>query len=344
MADSWEKAHYTSLTLWDIDREFQQCNEAYEQWSARNQRKRSRWECLGVKHQDDAIGRALSLGRRVQEIVDLGIDVFGTKFERGDSICHAILASQLLRIHHEISVPLLDYALARGPTILPTSEILMAAKGIRRTVLQALQDQYERLRTPTITPFLPPPRFSVNLCPYALQLKKDRKSKFPTKKLHPNDPHDDREICPYCNAHISITPHSGLPNYRRLLFQSHTICGPNNRSTFTCTTCYKAFDDSYGFLDHIFQKEIRSERSCLKRWSSQVNLNQIFLSLESSPEVVTKCLKNCLRRELTRIRAVNKARVDEGAERAVKAKEMERMLRRGREGEGCVRRDSGKAF
>lgn len=84
MAVHWEKSQHTSFTLWDIDREFQNAHEAYEQWQARNRRRRPVWACLSVKSQDDELGRALSLGRQVQRLLELGKELFGTRFEQGD--------------------------------------------------------------------------------------------------------------------------------------------------------------------------------------------------------------------------------------------------------------------
>lgn len=193
---------------------------------------------------------------------------------------------------------------------MPGNDLLTAVKGVRRTCLYALRDQYARLQSPNLTPFLPPPRFSVSFCPFAAQLQKeDRRSSFQTRKARPHDIHDEREICSYCLAQISVSAHSGLPEYRRLLFQSHL--SPSNKklgiaTSFACTSCYKTFEDSYGFLDHIFQKEIGSERSCQRRWSARWHLNEIFI--ESDPSLVETCLKNCLRREITRARVLKKVK------------------------------------
>jgi hypothetical protein len=85
MAVSWDKSqHQTSLILWDIDREFQDAYEAYGQWQARHRRTRSKWACFGTKNQDDAVGKALSLGRQVQRVMEAGKETFGTRFEEGD--------------------------------------------------------------------------------------------------------------------------------------------------------------------------------------------------------------------------------------------------------------------
>lgn len=170
-----------------------------------------------------------------------------------------------------------------------------------------------------------------------MQLRKDYKSthmnRFQAKKVRPHDRHDDREICPYCNAHISVSAHSRLTDYRRVLFQNHvehSATSADERATFACSGCYKTFDDSYAFLDHIHQKEIGSSRSCLRkswtgRWS--VNSSHSFNSvssvntansvnstnstnsmnramIENDPVVVEKCLRNCLKREVTRIKAL----------------------------------------
>jgi hypothetical protein len=207
-------------------------------------------------------------------------------------------------------VPLEDSALARISITIPKDELLTAAKGVRRACLQALRDQHSRLQqSSTSTPFLPPPRFSVNFCPFALELQKEgKKNDFQTSKVRRRDRHDEREICPHCSAHVSVSMHSGLPAYRHLLFQSHLWPARGNASkkaTFACTGCYKTFEDSYGFLDHVFQKEIGSERSCQQRWSTAWHLNRVFV--ESDPVLVDKCLRNCLKRERTRSKALKSA-------------------------------------
>lgn len=193
---------------------------------------------------------------------------------------------------------------------MPGDDLLTAAKSIRRACLQAMRDQCGRLQSSKTAPFLPPPRFSVNFCPFAIELQRDRtKSNFQTSKLHPHDRHDDREKCPYCAACIPVTMHSGLLDYRRLLFQAHLSPSPHSsihKATYACNGCYKTFEDSYGFLDHVFQKEIGSERSCQKRWSTQWHINEVFV--ECAPALVEKCLKNCLRRELTRAKAIKKTK------------------------------------
>lgn len=227
--------------------------------------------------------------------------------------CHTVLSAQLLRLQHEISVPLLDCAHARVPIPVPFDDILKAARGVRRACMNALRDQYSRLSSANSAPFLPPPRFSVTFCPFALQLQKDQKSGHPTpihaRKARPHDRHDEREVCPYCDAHIAVAAHSGLPEYRRLLFASHVARSSeqqDERATFACSSCYKTFDDSYAFLDHVFQKEIGSERSCLQRWSGRFSINEVFMA--SDPALVEKCLKNCLQREVTRAKALKKSK------------------------------------
>ncbi|KAF1828698.1 hypothetical protein BDW02DRAFT_210061 [Decorospora gaudefroyi] len=311
---SWDKSLHTSLTLWDIDREFQDAYEAYEQWQARHRRTRSKWVCFGTKNRDDIVGKALSLGRQVQRVMEQGKEMFGARFEEGDSKCHAILSAQLLRLQYEIRQPLYDSVFSTTPLI-PIDSIIMTAKSIRRACLTALREQYARLESPIFTPILPPPRFKVEFCPFADQLRKDLKesktSSLRAKKADPHDKYDDRELCPHCDACISVTAHSGLPAYRCILFTSHIALDPlakDDKATFACNSCYKTFDDSYAFLDHYFQKQIGSARSCLRlsvaRSSSSWFLKEHFM--ESDPSLVEQCLKNCLMRESMRGRAHKK--------------------------------------
>jgi len=90
MAVPWDKSQHTALTLWDIDRELQDAYETYEQWQARHRRTRSRWACIPGKNRDDAVGKALSLGRQVHRVLDSGKQAFGTRFEEGDGESRAI--------------------------------------------------------------------------------------------------------------------------------------------------------------------------------------------------------------------------------------------------------------
>lgn len=154
----------------------------------------------------------------------------------------------------------------------------MAARSIRRICLTALTEQYSRFQTQPCTPILPLPCFRIRFCPFAEQLKKDLResgsSELQTQKLLPDDDHDDRELCPQCNTSISVTPYSGLPAYRSILFSSHSSGGStksDKRATFACTSCHKTFDDSYAFLDHVFQKQTGSDKSCMRgadpRWT-----------------------------------------------------------------------------
>jgi hypothetical protein len=83
-SESWEKAHYLSLTLWDIDREFQKSSEAYERWLATSRRKRPAWDRFGSKKLDVELGKALRLSHQVQELLEEGIEEFGSSFEQGD--------------------------------------------------------------------------------------------------------------------------------------------------------------------------------------------------------------------------------------------------------------------
>jgi hypothetical protein len=186
-------------------------------------------------------------------------------------------------------------------------DIIMTAKSVRRTCLTALQDQLARFESREFVPMLPPPRFKVDYCPFADQLRNDlqnsKSSSLRTKRVRPSSRYDDREMCPHCDACISITSHSGLPDYRCILFMSHTPRDPrlsDDKATFACNSCNKTFDDSYAFLDHIFQKQIGSDRSCMRRSSSRFTMYEEFM--ESDPSLVEQCLKNCLMRELTRAR------------------------------------------
>jgi hypothetical protein len=186
----------------------------------------------------------------------------------------------------------------------------MTAKSIRRTCLAALRDQLARFESREFVPMLPPPRFKVEYCPFANQLRKDLKkskqSNLRARKLRPNNRYDDRELCPHCDACISVTAHSGLPAYRGILFTSHVVRDPyakDHKATFACEGCCKTFEDSYAYLDHVFQKQTGSERSCMRRASSRFSLDSDFT--ESDPSIVEQCLKNCLMRELTRVRSQN---------------------------------------
>ncbi|EUC38887.1 hypothetical protein COCVIDRAFT_89939 [Bipolaris victoriae FI3] len=308
IAMSPEKSQHTSLTLWDIDRVFQDAHEAYEQWQARHRRSRSKWVCFGTKNRDDAMGKALSLGRQVQRIMEAGKEAFGVRFEEGDQKCNTVLSAQLLRVQYEIRQPLYDSAFSATP-ITPIDDIITTAKSVRRACLTALRDQYARLETPILSPVLPPPRFKVEFCPFADQLRKDLKetktSTLRAKKAYPHDKYDDREICPHCSACISVAAHSGLPASRCILFTSHIALDPvsrDDKATFACNSCYKTFDDSYAFLDHFFQKQIGSDRSCL-RLSITKSTSSWFLNeeiIEADPLLVEQCLKNCIARETMR--------------------------------------------
>ncbi|KAF1941967.1 hypothetical protein EJ02DRAFT_185597 [Clathrospora elynae] len=317
MAIPWDKPQHTSLLLWDIDREFQDAYDAYGQWEARHRRRRPVWACFS-KSRDDAVGKALSLGRQVQRLMEAGKETFGTRFEEGDSKCHTILSAQLLRLQYEIRQPLYDSVLSSTTTV-PYDDIIMTARSIRRACLTALREQYTRLESPTFSPILPPPRFKVEFCPFADELRKDLKeskiSKLRAKKADPQNRYDDREICPHCDACISVTAHSGLPAHRAILFTSHIALDPratDDKATFACNGCYKNFEDSYAFLDHHFQKQIGSNKSCLRmssaassaRSSSSWVTDEKFL--ENDPSLVEQCLKNCLLRESMRGRTQTK--------------------------------------
>jgi hypothetical protein len=81
---SWEEPHYTSFLLWDIDREFQNAREAYEEWLSKNRRRRALWKCIVGGSEEDTLSRTLNLGRRVQKCVEDGQEEFGARFDRGD--------------------------------------------------------------------------------------------------------------------------------------------------------------------------------------------------------------------------------------------------------------------
>lgn len=138
--------------------------------------------------------------------------------------CHTALGAQSIRIRYEVRELLCDSAVSKTVSI-PYDEIITTAKGIRRTCLEALQDQFERFSAPTSLLYLPPPRFKIQHCSFADRLRKDldssEGSSLQTKKLCPRNRHDDREICPDCDTCISVATHSGLPDARCILFTSH---------------------------------------------------------------------------------------------------------------------------
>jgi hypothetical protein len=213
--------------------------------------------------------------------------------------CHTTLDAQLIRVQYEIRELLCDSAVSDTVPI-PYDEIITTAKSIHRICLEALQAQFERFSTPTSMLYLPPLRFKIQYCTFAEQLRKDLNSSegsnLQTKKLRPRDRHDDREICPDCNTCISVATHSGLPDARCILFTSHIK--PECRSTasnasYACSGCYKTFDESYAFLDHIFQKQIGSDRSCLRLSSPDLDIHGF------NPSLIEQCFKNCLVREMS---------------------------------------------
>lgn len=182
--------------------------------------------------------------------------------------------------------------------------MITAAKSIRRTCLTALTEQYTRFQSPLSIPFLPPPCFKLIFCPFAQQLKEDLdktgSSALRTKKLLPKHRHDDREICPHCDRCISVTPYSGLQDYRCILFTSHIAQDTrksDNRASFACTSCHKTFDDSYAFLDHVFQKQIGSEKSCLGGLTSQWVVSKEIS--QTNPDLTKQCEKGFMERERT---------------------------------------------
>jgi hypothetical protein len=80
----WEESNYTSFMLWDIDREFQNACEAYEQMMAKSRRRKTRWQCIAGSKKEDPLEEALSLGRQVQKVFKEGKALFGSRFEKGD--------------------------------------------------------------------------------------------------------------------------------------------------------------------------------------------------------------------------------------------------------------------
>ena len=83
----WNKSQHTSLLLWDIDREFRNAYELYEQVRSKSSYKRTAWACLAVKSQDDALAKVLDIGREVRHYMESGKRRFGSAFEEGDCEC-----------------------------------------------------------------------------------------------------------------------------------------------------------------------------------------------------------------------------------------------------------------
>lgn len=225
--------------------------------------------------------------------------------------CHTILEAQLTRLQYEIRELLCDSAVSATVSI-PYDDIITTALSIRRICLEALRDQFSRFSTPTSLLYLPPPRFKIQHCTFADQLRADLESSSnsalqPTK-LHPRDRHDDREICPDCNTCISVATHSGLPDARCILFTSHVVPEALSKSanaSFACSSCYKLFTDSYAFLDHVFQKQIGSERSCLRVSTPDAEIHEL------DPRLLEQCFQNCLVRELSRTAGEKKNKTGE---------------------------------
>ena len=84
MPITWNKLRHTSALLWDIDREFWNAYELYEQLPAKQISQRSSWVCLAVKSQDDMLAKTLNLGREVNSLMEAGVKRFGSRFEDGD--------------------------------------------------------------------------------------------------------------------------------------------------------------------------------------------------------------------------------------------------------------------
>lgn len=236
--------------------------------------------------------------------------------------CHTALEAQNLRIQYEVREYLCDSAVSEALSI-PYNNIITTARSIRRTCLEALQGQFDRFSTPASRLYLPPPRFKIQYCSFAERLRKDLESsegsQLQTKKLRKRDRHDDREICPDCDTCISVATHSGLPDARCILFTSHIkpeFGSKASNATFACSSCYKSFSDSYAFLDHVFQKQTGSDRSCLRLSNPDLDIH------EYDPSLLEQCLKNCLVRELSR--AANDKKCE--AQVTVQQKEIEIRL------------------
>jgi hypothetical protein len=88
MTVNWNKTQHTSFLLWDIDREFQNAYELYEQLQVKSGRKRSAWSRLAIRNQDDALAKALDLGREVKNLMEMGTRRSGARFEEGDGSSH----------------------------------------------------------------------------------------------------------------------------------------------------------------------------------------------------------------------------------------------------------------
>lgn len=84
MTVTWNKSQHTSFLLWDIDREFQNAYELYDQIKTKSGCNRSFWSRLAVKNQDDVLAKALGLGREVRSLMKMGKERFGARFEQGD--------------------------------------------------------------------------------------------------------------------------------------------------------------------------------------------------------------------------------------------------------------------
>lgn len=81
---SWNDSQSISFVLWDIDREFQNSHEAYEQWLAKTRRKKSTWKCIARSNNEDPLEKSLSLGGHVMKAIKEGKEAFGSTFEKGD--------------------------------------------------------------------------------------------------------------------------------------------------------------------------------------------------------------------------------------------------------------------
>jgi hypothetical protein len=81
---AWDKPQHTFLLLWDIDCEFRDIYQIYDQLPTRVTRRRVAWMRLGMDNQDDTLRKSLSLGKEIKSLMEIGKERFGTRFEQGD--------------------------------------------------------------------------------------------------------------------------------------------------------------------------------------------------------------------------------------------------------------------
>jgi hypothetical protein len=84
MAVAWDKPQHTFLLLWNLDSEFQDTYQIYDQLSTKTGRKRHSWMRLGLESQDETLRKNLCLGKEIKGLMETGKERLGTQFERGD--------------------------------------------------------------------------------------------------------------------------------------------------------------------------------------------------------------------------------------------------------------------